>query len=200
MEIEFENYLSSVQLLPLAGNQIIAHQQNDLILVYQAFSNSIADFALANQSFGGPNYNLSRMSWIKPSFLWMMYRCGWGEKKNQERVLAIWLTKNDFENILSNSVLSSYNPTEYDTYKNWKQKLNSKEIRMQWDPDKDVYGNNLKRRTIQLGLKGKALANFCERQIKQIDDITDFVKSQKNNLNKNLINNFLIPVERIYQV
>ncbi len=40
---------------------------------------------------------MNRMTWIKPNFLWMMYRSGWAVKKNQERILAIKLTKKGFE-------------------------------------------------------------------------------------------------------
>jgi hypothetical protein len=32
------------------------------------------------------------MTWIKPSFLWMMYRCGWGAKEGQESVLVVEIT------------------------------------------------------------------------------------------------------------
>ena len=37
------------------------------------------------------------MTWIKPSFLWMMYRCGWGLKEGQETVLAVEITREGFE-------------------------------------------------------------------------------------------------------
>ena len=43
------------------------------------------------------------MSWIKTNFLWMMYRCGWASKKNQERVLAVRITREGFETILKNA-------------------------------------------------------------------------------------------------
>lgn len=37
---------------------------------------------------------MERMTWIKPSFLWMMYRAGWGFKdKGQRRVLAIDISR-----------------------------------------------------------------------------------------------------------
>ncbi|WP_209018579.1 DUF4291 family protein [Endobacterium cereale] len=32
--------------------------------------------ALDKGKFGPPTFSLNRMTWIKPSFLWMMYRCG----------------------------------------------------------------------------------------------------------------------------
>ncbi|WP_425365083.1 DUF4291 family protein [Eubacterium ruminantium] len=36
----------------------------------------IANEAVAKGAFGS-HFSMNRMSWIKPSFLWMMYRCGW---------------------------------------------------------------------------------------------------------------------------
>ena len=49
-------------------------------------------------------FSYSRMSWIKTNFLWMMYRCGWATKRNQERVLAIRITRQGFEEILSKAL------------------------------------------------------------------------------------------------
>src|ERR1051326_6100358 len=100
------------------------------------------------------------MSWIKPNFLWMMYRCGWASKENQERVLAIWITKKDFESILEQAVFSSFQPTYYTSHEQWKEALEQKEVRLQWDPDHDPYGGKLTRRAIQLGMKGKMLEDF----------------------------------------
>ena len=50
------------------------------------------------------------MTWIKPSFLWMMYRSGWGTKTDQERILAIDITREGFNTILSGVVLSAFDP------------------------------------------------------------------------------------------
>jgi hypothetical protein len=46
--------------------------------------------------------------WIKPSFLWMMYRCGWATKPLQERVLAVEITRTGFEWALAHSCLSHF--------------------------------------------------------------------------------------------
>ncbi|MGW3630476.1 DUF4291 family protein, partial [Streptomyces sp. NPDC005122] len=48
------------------------------------------------------------MTWIKPSFLWMMYRCGWGSKEGQETVLAVEITREGFEWALRQVCLSHY--------------------------------------------------------------------------------------------
>lgn len=51
--------------------------------------------------FGGPHFSIDRMTWIKTNFMWMMYRCGWAQKANQERVLAVRIKRDAFEYILS---------------------------------------------------------------------------------------------------
>ena len=47
------------------------------IIVYQAYREEIALSALARQHFVPP-FSLNRMTWIKPSFLWIMERSNWG--------------------------------------------------------------------------------------------------------------------------
>ena len=97
--------------------KIYAKYDDKTIRVYQAYNNKIADEAIKLGTFG-EHFSLTRMTWIKPSFLWMMYRCGWAEKENQERVLAIDIKREAFDEIVKNSVISSYKPnlciTEYE--------------------------------------------------------------------------------------
>ena len=61
------------------------------------------DTCIVNR-FGGPLFSYSRMSWIKTNFLWMMYRSGWGSKVNQEMVLAVRISRNGFDTILSHAL------------------------------------------------------------------------------------------------
>ena len=140
------------------------------------------------------------MSWIKPNFLWMMYRSGWAGKENQERILAIWIKKDDFLRILQESVFSSFNKEIYSTEENWRKELGLKNVRLQWDPDHDYKGNKLDRRAVQLGLKGVDLENFSNNQIACIEDITDFVKEQKILIDSGNIENLLIPKERVISI
>jgi len=198
MKIVTELYQDSLQRLPDTGQRILAHQVGDLMVVYQAYKHSIVDFAVKNQYLGGPDFSYSRMSWIKPGFLWMMYRCGWAEKENQERVLALWIQKSDFENILGQAVLSSFNPLYHESRERWENDLATKDVRLQWDPDHDPYGNKMQRRAIQIGLKGDALANFGKKQIRLIEDVTNFVNEQKLLLDNGQIDRLSIPVETIF--
>ena len=74
------------------------------MIVYQAFKPAIAKYAVEHQKYEGcPGYGVTRMTWIKTNFLWMMFRCGWASKHNQQRVLAIWLKRSAFETYLENA-------------------------------------------------------------------------------------------------
>src|SRR5579863_6881505 len=196
MKIKCEKYQLVHERLPKEGQYIIGHQTSDSIVVYQAYKHSIADYAIKHQALGGSEYSFNRMSWIKPNFLWMMYRCGWAEKVNQERVLAIWVRKGTLEVILENAVISSFNASCYENQESWKQALDEKEVRLQWDPDHDPYGAKLMRRAIQLGLKGEILRNFG-RQIELIEDITDFVRAQKRHVDGERLDLLEVPVEEV---
>ncbi|HET6994093.1 MAG TPA: DUF4291 domain-containing protein [Chitinophagaceae bacterium] len=200
MKIKTEHYLEAVSRLPQAGQHILGYQENDQIVVYQAFNHQIADYAVKNQTFGGPHYSYSRMSWIKPNFLWMMYRCGWASKENQERILAIWLNKMDFENILRAAVFSSFNSIYYQSHDQWKEELNQKEVRLQWDPDHDPFGGKLTRRAIQIGMKGSVLETFGKHQIKMIEDISEFVKEQKVHVDNGKLDKLVVPIETVYSL
>ena len=124
------------------------------IKVYQAYNNEIADEALKLGKFGS-KFSLNRMTWIKSSFLWMMYRSGWATKQGQERILAIDLKREGFDEIVKNSVFSSFREVSDLSKEEWKEKLENSEVRCQWDPDRDIYGNPIGRRAIQLGIKGE---------------------------------------------
>jgi len=199
MQIETLRYKDYLKQIPKTGRHILAYRPDEnSIVVYQAFNNQISDFALTNQKFGGSNYNLKRMTWIKPNFLWMMYRSGWGTKENQERTLAIHLTITGFNRILENSVFSSFQQDIYRTRENWNNQLLEKDVRLQWDPDHDINGLKQERRAIQLGLKGNTLKEFHDNIIIEIEDITSFVKEQKIKIDAGQIDDVLIPNEKIY--
>ena len=73
-------------------NVIQAEYDEEGVYFYQAFNDAIADWALEHQSLGGPLYKPERMTWIKSSFAWMLYRSGYASKHNQNRILKIKLS------------------------------------------------------------------------------------------------------------
>ena len=101
------------------NNEIRASYTHEVIRVYQAYNKIIANEAILKGTFGS-NFEMDRMTWIKPSFLWMMYRCGWATKENQEHVLAIDMSREGFDYIVKNSVSSVYNADLNISYEAWK--------------------------------------------------------------------------------
>lgn len=185
--------------LPQKGNFILGQKKGNHLIVYQAFNKQIADYALKHQRFGGNHYSLSRMTWIKPNFLWMMYRSGWAKKENQARILAISITMEGFRTLLDQAVHTSFIPELYPTQENWKNALENSEVRIQWDPDHNPLGEKLSRKAIQIGFKGKALQQFNEEFVVKIEDITDFVLTQSANIHSEN-ETFYVPYESIIEM
>ncbi|MBL3658513.1 DUF4291 domain-containing protein [Fulvivirga sediminis] len=192
-----EKYQLYKERIPKQGQHIIASYDDEGIIVYQAFRPSIAAYAVEHQRFGGTDYSFDRMSWIKPNFLWMMYRAGWATKAGQERILAIKISHGGFENILEEATYSSFNGKVYESHEAWKAALEQTEVRLQWDPDHGPNGEKLERRAIQLGMKGDILKKFNEDFIISIEDVTDFVASQREKINNH--DQLLVPAEQVYK-
>ncbi|WHY84547.1 DUF4291 domain-containing protein [Neobacillus novalis] len=178
-------------------NKIYAQFNHNTVRVYQAFNHQIADEAIRLGTFGSC-FKMDRMTWIKPSFLWMMYRSGWATKESQERILAIDIKKTGFNEILKNAVLSSFDKEVYGNFDNWRFQLENSEIRCQWDPDRDIYGNALQRRAIQLGLKGSMVRRYVNNWIVKIADITDSVIFMRNAIESKSFHGDILPVEKEY--
>src|SRR5208283_5663658 len=86
--------------------EIRAHFDNQSIVVYQAYRKEIALPAVAEQHFVAP-FSFNRMTWIKPSFLWLMERSNWGQKANQEHILGVRIRRTGWEEALGKAVLTS---------------------------------------------------------------------------------------------
>jgi len=114
------------------------------------------------------------MTWIKPSFLWMMYRSGWGTKPGQQHVLAIRIRREGLAWALANSALSSYERDIHTDAQQWKESLRAAPVRIQWDPERDLHLRPLAHRAIQIGLGGEAVRRYKDEWTVQIDDITSF--------------------------
>jgi len=200
-------YDHQLKELPSTGNVLQAQYSCDEVVVYQAYKESIASWAVQHQSLvGAPGFSLKRTSWIKPNFTWMMYRCGWGDKDEvQSNVLAIRLKKSFWDEILVEAVPASYNHEAKNIYKTrdeWQAALRKSKVVMQWDPDHEPFSNNkYPRRAIQLGLRPEFVNRFVvfsssanttsakedtpsllqEEQcgLISIEDISDFVRATK---------------------
>jgi hypothetical protein len=179
--IATERYELVAPTWPQTGNHILASFDQSTVVVYQAYRPAIAEFAVTHQRFGG-EFSYQRMSWIKPNFLWMMYRAGWATKEGQERILAVRIQRDFFDSVLQAAVESSFNRSRYAAQEEWQQRVATSDVRLQWDPDHDLDGNALERRAVQLGLRGEMLRRYGDEAIVSIEDITSYVENQREKL------------------
>jgi uncharacterized protein DUF4291 len=183
---------------PAAGKVILASFDDETVVVYQAFSPETAVPSVAAQRMCG-RFSLERMSWIKPNFLWMMYRSGWASKEGQEHVLAVRIRRAGFDEALAAAVPSSYKPARWESRKAWELAVHRSDVRLQWDPDHGPGGEKLDRRAIQIGLRGEMLRRYVEEWTVSIEDITPFVHEQREVRRRDPAA-LLTPVEREYAV
>ncbi len=198
MHLITTSYIEQKTKLPQIGRHIVAQFDEEGVVVYQAYCPAIGNFAATHGYFGGEHFSMSRMSWIKPNFLWMMYRSGWGQKEGQEVILAVKIKREAFDTILANAVRSKHNSDLYPTEKDWKRAVINSNVRLQWDPDHSPTGGKLERKAIQLGLRGDMLALYAREWILSIEDISEFVYEQHHNLVD--FSQLIVPSETIYPV
>jgi hypothetical protein len=195
MNLKLQLYEEQKKSWPQQGKPIMAQFDDESIYVYQSYRPEIGNFAAENQYFGGA-FSFTRMSWIKPNFLWMMYRSGWGSKEGQEVTLAIRLKRTYFDDILQNAFPSS-NYIGFDN-KEFTKRVKETNVRLQWDPDHCPYGFKQERRAVQLGLRNDFLLPFKGEGIMGIQDISEFVKQQREHVRAQRLDLLMTPSEDIY--
>jgi hypothetical protein len=184
---------------PGTGRHILAQFDEQHLVVYQAYRPSIGREASANLRFGS-QFSLNRMSWIKPGFLWMMYRSGWATKVDQEVILAVWLPRSAFDELLAQAVPSHFEPQLYPDEARWRKAISDSDVRLQWDPDHDPDGRPLARRAVQIGLRGDILRRYAHEWPADIQDVTAFVHDQRALVQSNRLDLLQTLREAIYPV
>ena len=148
------------------GVQVFRGQWDDEgVYFYQAYNDEIAEWAVQHQQFGGPQFNPTRMTWIKPSFAWVLYRSGYARKHNQTRILRVKLSHISAAELLNHCQCRTGG--------------GGSKGRVQWDPERDLMSGDgrapremLRRRAIQIGLKG-SLSEFYIKSVIAIEDVTE---------------------------
>ena len=167
--------------------EIRADYDDRHITVYQAYSPGVAGPALAAGRFVPP-FKRDRMTWVKPSFLWMMYRSGWGTKQDQECVLAVRITRSGFDWAVQEAVPSH-------------EGIGSKpDVRVQWDPERDLRLQELPYRSLQLGLAGAASRRYVDEWVVGLTDVTPLAREVHTLVRAGDLHaaRALLPVERPY--
>lgn len=179
------------------GERQAQQKQEELVVVYQAYKSSIATAAVAAQKLdASPDFRHGRMTWIKPSWAWMLYRSGYARKDSgQEHILALTMRKKDLIWLLEKGVLSNscgahhHSPTngansnrvkgqsgscEIEQPEKLEKRKKCENVRIQWDPERD-YRLQKKvppQRSIQIGIPGTLTQRWIEGMIISIEDVT----------------------------
>lgn len=188
--------------MTIPTRQIRAVYDDKTIRVYQAYSDAIANSALEHGTFKSPPFKMERMTWIKPSFLWMMYRSGWGKKDSgQKRILAIDITREGFEWALEHSLLS-HQAKDYADKEEWLKIKKATPVRIQWDPERNLHLQPLEHRAIQIGLTNEAVPLYVNEWIQSITDVSDLSNQINELVNENKLDEaaILLPEETAYPV
>ncbi len=193
-KLKLESYQDQLSRWPKEGHHIMAQYDDEKIVVYQSYRPEIGNFAFKNQYFGGA-FSLGRMTWIKPNFLWMMFRNGWATKPGQEVVLAIHLKRSAFEHYLKQAVYSSYDRSVYADREEWKLAVENSNVRLQWDPDHDPYGGKLERRAIQIGLRNEFIKSFSKEDLIEIEDVSAYVSNEYEKVKSGRLDELMLPEE-----
>jgi hypothetical protein len=171
------------------------------VRVYQAYSHEIAETALRHGRFVSPPFKLTRMTWIKPSFLWMMYRSQWGRRDSgQRRVLGIDITRQGFDWALAHSCLSHYESILPYTEEEWHRMNREAPVKIQWDPERDLALRPLSYRSIQIGIGPAAANRYVHEWTVRIADLSGLATEIATKVESGDITSALglLPAERSY--
>ncbi|WP_432923049.1 DUF4291 domain-containing protein [Microbispora sp. CA-135349] len=145
--------------------QVRADYDAETIVVYQAYPAAVADPALRAKRFVAP-FSFTRMTWIKPSFLWLMHRSNWGRKAGQERVLSVRMTREGWHEALSRAVLTTADPLT----------VGRAAVHVQWDPERSLRGAPLNHYSIQVGIGRGLIRTFADEWVVDLTDLTPRVR------------------------
>jgi hypothetical protein len=196
--------------------QIRADYDDETITVYQAYKVSIAEAAVAAQKLNAsPEFSIGRMTWIKPSWSWMLYRAGYSYKDSrQQRILALKMRHEDFLHLLRQAVLSHGPPAvagdagdEAVSGATRSGRAKPGKVVVQWDPERTPRLGKLPYRSIQIGVPGALCEKWVGEWIVGIEDVTAKARELKRVLDEQpaiederLVEMGLVPVEREFVV
>lgn len=184
-----------------AKYEIRANYDKDNIVIYQAYAPNIAEPALEEQRFVSP-FSFHRMTWIKPSFLWLMHRSNWGQKNGQQKTLAVHITRTGWEKALSLGILTHPEPLVFPNPIEWETQFKNAHVHLQWDTERSLRGTGLNHYSIQVGISRHLIHEYVDEWIVKIEDLTPTVSKIRELIKSGRQKNAkrLLPSERVYPV
>ncbi|KAL9104025.1 MAG: hypothetical protein Q9163_001003 [Psora crenata] len=183
--------------------QIRAVYDESTITVYQAYCPEIAIAAVQQQKLSAsPKFLPARMTWIKPSWCWMMYRSGYSYKDaRQSHILALKMKHEHFRELLMHAAVTQNQSGPLS------QEQREKPVRVQWDPERGPRLGVLPYRSIQIGISAKLSTKWVDEWVASIEDVTETARQMKRVVDEepdlrreDFVARDLLPKERPYEV
>ncbi|KAF2244206.1 ATP-dependent RNA helicase DHX8 [Trematosphaeria pertusa] len=167
--------------------QIRAKHDENTVTVYQAYSAEIAIPAVKSQKLSAsPSFSTTRMTWIKPSWAWMLYRSGYSYKDSrQTHILALTLSRQTFVSLLRTAMVHGNEAHDGNANLGAERRIKKERVRVQWDPERTVRLGKLPYRSIQIGVPGGLVDEFMEG-IVRIEDVTEKARKLKSVLDEDV--------------
>lgn len=143
-----------------------AQHDRETVLVFQAYRPEIGRAAVAAGTLAVPGFALTRATWIKPGYLWMMHRSDWARSEGQEVVLGLVVARAWFEAVLGRAELSTHAAPEPGG-----AARRATDVVVQWDPDWGPRHQRQPWRAIQIGLRPDAVPGYLAA-IRAVIDLT----------------------------
>ncbi|GAA2712566.1 DUF4291 domain-containing protein [Actinoplanes palleronii] len=163
-----------------------------------------ADVARPQKSLGAGRFvtpfSFTRMTWIKPSLLWLMHRSNWARKPAQERILAVRITRAGWEQALAQAVLTAPESSVYGNAAAWNSAFERAAVHVQWDPERTLRGAPLNHYSIQVGVGRELIRTYVDEWIVGLADITPTVHRAAGLIRAghSAKAERLLPAERVY--
>jgi hypothetical protein len=191
------------------NREIRARHDANTITVYQAYNSTIAEAAVATQRLdASPGFKHGRMTWIKPSWAWMMYRSGYSYKDpGQSRILALKMQRQHFLHLLEGAILADHARSQPSTELATSEQDRSTTARVQWDPERTPKLEVLPYRSIQIGIPRGLVSIWSREWIESIEDVTPMARSLHEAIQEDpgvtydeLLSRDLLPLESAFPV
>ena len=176
--LRFKPYIDEAPTWPDRGRVILAQYDAESVVVYEALSRAAARSVVQGGRLDALVEDFDRMHWFGTSFTWFMRRTGWATERGQRAVLALWLRRDRFDEILREAVPTHFTEGAFASREAWQEALDSSDVRAQWAPDFPPHGPKLNRKALEIGLRGGYCA-VTTGWVLAVEDITSFVRQQQ---------------------
>ena len=110
------------------------------------------------------------------------------------------IKRSGFDKAVNSAVISTFSKDLGISKEDWQKQVKESDVRVQWDPEKDIFGNNLPYRSLQLGLRGSAVDEYVHDWIVNVTDITDYVNELYALRNNGEDISDRLPDEKVYRI